>query len=160
MAATPSGKGYWLVASDGGIFSFGDAKFYGSTGAIRLARPITAMAATASGRGYEFVASDGGVFSFGDAHFYGSAAGSGARIVGLASTPTGKGYWMVSSIGQVFRYGDAPSYGDARTSGATDVIGIAATSPPIAPELLGATRAASSGLMALDGNASSLIYKP
>ncbi|MDA8209596.1 MAG: hypothetical protein M0Z92_11430, partial [Actinomycetota bacterium] len=30
------GKGYWLVASDGGIFSFGDASFYGSTGAITL----------------------------------------------------------------------------------------------------------------------------
>ncbi|HWE56330.1 MAG TPA: hypothetical protein VG435_12510, partial [Acidimicrobiales bacterium] len=25
IAATPSGNGYWLVASDGGIFSFGDA---------------------------------------------------------------------------------------------------------------------------------------
>ena len=32
MAATPDGKGYWLVASDGGIFAFGDAGFYGSTG--------------------------------------------------------------------------------------------------------------------------------
>ena len=32
MAATPSGGGYWLVASDGGIFTFGDAGFYGSTG--------------------------------------------------------------------------------------------------------------------------------
>ena len=31
MAATPDGDGYWLVASDGGIFSFGDAAFYGST---------------------------------------------------------------------------------------------------------------------------------
>jgi hypothetical protein len=31
MAATPSGNGYWLVASDGGIFSFGDAVFRGST---------------------------------------------------------------------------------------------------------------------------------
>ena len=36
MAATPDGGGYWLVASDGGIFSFGDAGFHGSTGAIRL----------------------------------------------------------------------------------------------------------------------------
>ena len=25
MAATPDGKGYWLVASDGGIFNYGDA---------------------------------------------------------------------------------------------------------------------------------------
>ena len=43
IAATPSGRGYWLVASDGGIFSFGDAHFYGSTGAIRLNRPIVGM---------------------------------------------------------------------------------------------------------------------
>ena len=39
MAATPTGHGYWLTASDGGIFSFGDARFYGSTGASRLNRP-------------------------------------------------------------------------------------------------------------------------
>ena len=32
MAATPSGDGYWLVASDGGVFWFGDARFHGSTG--------------------------------------------------------------------------------------------------------------------------------
>ena len=32
IAATPDGGGYWLVASDGGIFSFGDATFYGSAG--------------------------------------------------------------------------------------------------------------------------------
>ena len=24
------GNGYWLVASDGGIFTYGDAEFYGS----------------------------------------------------------------------------------------------------------------------------------
>jgi hypothetical protein len=44
MAATPDGGGYWLVASDGGIFSFGDADFYGSTGAMALAKPIVGMA--------------------------------------------------------------------------------------------------------------------
>jgi hypothetical protein len=31
IATTPDGKGYWEVASDGGIFAFGDAGFYGST---------------------------------------------------------------------------------------------------------------------------------
>ena len=35
MAATPDDGGYWLVAGDGGIFSFGDAAFHGSTGASR-----------------------------------------------------------------------------------------------------------------------------
>jgi hypothetical protein len=43
MASTPSGNGYWLVASDGGIFAFGDAAFLGSTGALTLARPIVGM---------------------------------------------------------------------------------------------------------------------
>ncbi len=45
VAATPDGKGYWLVASDGGIFAFGDAAFYGSTGALTLNKPIVGMAA-------------------------------------------------------------------------------------------------------------------
>jgi hypothetical protein len=48
MAATPDGGGYWLVASDGGIFSFGDATFAGSMGATRLNQPIVAM--TSMGR--------------------------------------------------------------------------------------------------------------
>jgi hypothetical protein len=29
MAADPATGGYWLVAADGGIFSFGDASYYG-----------------------------------------------------------------------------------------------------------------------------------
>ena len=67
MAATPDGGGYWLVASDGGVFSFGDATFHGSTGGMTLNKPIVGMAATPDGGGYWLVASDGGVFSFGDA---------------------------------------------------------------------------------------------
>ena len=63
----PTAGGYWLVASDGGIFSFGDAQFYGSTGAIHLNQPIVGMAPTPDGRGYWLVASDGGIFAFGDA---------------------------------------------------------------------------------------------
>jgi hypothetical protein len=46
MAATPDGGGYWLVASDGGIFTFGDAAFYGGTGGQHLNRPIVGMAPT------------------------------------------------------------------------------------------------------------------
>ena len=65
-------RGYWLVASDGGIFSFGDATYFGSTGAMHLQRPIVGMASTADGKGYWLVASDGGIFSFGDATYFGS----------------------------------------------------------------------------------------
>jgi hypothetical protein len=46
MAATSDGGGYWLVASDGGIFAFGDAVFRGSTGSIHLNQPIVGMAST------------------------------------------------------------------------------------------------------------------
>ncbi len=73
MTATPDGNGYWLVASDGGVFSYGDATFYGSTGAIHLNKPIVGMAASPTGRGYWLVASDGGIFSYGDAQFHGSS---------------------------------------------------------------------------------------
>jgi hypothetical protein len=113
MAATPSGKGYWLVASDGGIFSYGDAQFYGSTGAIHLNKPIVGMAATPSGGGYWLVASDGGIFSYGDAQFYGStgAIHLNKPIVGMAATSDGGGYWLVASDGGIFNYGDAPFYG-------------------------------------------------
>ena len=69
MDSTPTGKGYWLVASDGGVFCFGDAGFHGSTGAIHLNRPIVGIASTPSGKGYWLVASDGGIFCFGDAEF-------------------------------------------------------------------------------------------
>jgi hypothetical protein len=64
MAATPDGRGYWIVAQDGGVFSFGTAAFYGSTGSIRLNQPIVGMAASPDGRGYWIVARDGGIFAF------------------------------------------------------------------------------------------------
>ena len=67
MAGTPDGNGYWLVASDGGIFNYGDATFYGSTGGMHLNKPIVGMASTNDGKGYWLVASDGGIFSYGDA---------------------------------------------------------------------------------------------
>lgn len=71
-ASAISGRdGYWLVASDGGIFSFGDAAFHGSTGNIRLNKPIVGIM-RGNKEGYWLVAEDGGVFSFGQAPFYGS----------------------------------------------------------------------------------------
>ena len=87
-AAAPT-KGYWFVAADGGIFSFGDAGFLGSTGNLKLNQPIVGMAPTPTGRGYWFVAADGGIFSFGDAYFYGSTGKLKLNrpIVGMAPDP-------------------------------------------------------------------------
>jgi hypothetical protein len=102
-----------MVASDGGIFSYGDSQFYGSTGSLRLNRPIVGLAATADQRGYWMVASDGGIFTFGDATFFGSTGSLvlNKPIVGMAATPSGSGYWLVASDGGIFTFGDAAFYG-------------------------------------------------
>ena len=73
MAAAPGGTGYWLVASDGGVFAYGQAAYWGSTGSLHLNEPIVDMAALPSGAGYFMVGADGGVFSLGGAPFDGSA---------------------------------------------------------------------------------------
>ena len=101
--------GYWLVGRDGGIFSFGDAPFAGSTGAMKLNQPIVGMASNPVGTGYWFVAADGGIFSFGDAKFFGSTGAMKLNkpIVGMAPTPTGQGYYLVASDGGIFSFGDA-----------------------------------------------------
>ncbi|HEX7168042.1 MAG TPA: S8 family serine peptidase [Acidimicrobiales bacterium] len=105
--------GYWMVASDGGLFSFGDAPFHGSAGGTRINSPIVGMARTPTGRGYWMAAADGGVFAYGDATFYGSAGSLPlkAPIVGIAPFPNGRGYWLVASDGGIFTYqhADEPS---------------------------------------------------
>ena len=111
------GNGYWLVASDGGIFSFGDAQFYGSTGGIHLNQPVVGMAATADGNGYWLVATDGGIFTYGDAQFWGSAGSIHLSEPIVAMTPThdGNGYWLVGQDAGVFTYGDAAFSGSAQS---------------------------------------------
>ena len=97
MAPTPDGAGYWMVGSDGGVFSSGDAGFYGSTGNLHLNKPVVGMAATPDGKGYWFVASDGGIFAYGDAGFYGStgAIPSTSRSSAWRRRRTGRatGWW-------------------------------------------------------------------
>ncbi len=107
--------GYWQVAADGGVFTFGSAGFFGSTGSMRLNKPVVGMAITPDHQGYWLVASDGGVFAFGDAGFYGSTGSMvlNKPIIGIIPTLDGHGYWLVASDGGVFAFGDAPFYGSA-----------------------------------------------
>ena len=105
ITANPSGEGYRLVASDGGIFAFGAAAFYGSTGAMALNQPIVAMAISTDGGGYWLVAADGGIFAYGDAGFHGSTGSLvlAKPIVGMAADSATGGYWLVASDGGSFR---------------------------------------------------------
>ena len=128
MAATPTGKGYWMLARDGGVFGFGDAVFHGSTGNLRLNQPVVGLAAHPRGTGYWFVASDGGVFAF-DVPFLGSmgAVPLNQPVVGMAASSSGDGYWLVARDGGIFAFGDARfagSTGDIRLN--QPIVGMAA----------------------------------
>jgi Cu/Zn superoxide dismutase len=119
--------GYWLAATDGGVFAYGNAPFFGSMGGTKLVAPVVAIAATPSGLGYWMVASDGGVFAFGDARFLGSMGGRSLNepIVSLAPTPTGLGYWLVAADGGIFAFGDARFFGSGPPSDTEPVYDIA-----------------------------------
>ncbi|MEU8612167.1 peptidoglycan DD-metalloendopeptidase family protein [Actinoplanes sp. NPDC048791] len=130
IARTAAGQGYWLAAADGGVFSYGDAQFYGSMGGKPLAAPVVGIAATPSGKGYWLVAKDGGIFAFGDAQFYGSMGGKplNAPMVGITPTATGRGYWTVARDGGIFAFGDAQFYGSMGGKPLNaPVVGLAAT---------------------------------
>jgi hypothetical protein len=120
IAATPDGKGYWLLASDGGVFSFGDARFHGSTGGMRLQGPIAGIAATPDGKGYWLVGADGGIFSFGDARYEGNGrwttppypkslfvVAPGPMVAVVAAPGTRPGYWTLNDTGRVTNHGAA-----------------------------------------------------
>ena len=123
------GGGYWLVASDGGIFAFGDASFEGSMGSHHLNEPIVGMAPTHDGRGYWLVASDGGIFAFGDAAFEGSLGSNppSSPITYMAPTSDNNGYWILSQGGTVYGLGDASNYGSVRGA-STPATSLAASS--------------------------------
>ena len=80
----PTPHGYWLVGSDGGIFTFGSAQFYGSTGSLKLQRPVVGIVPTKDDGGYWLDASDGGVFAS-------ATPGFTARSPGLGLHPAGSG---------------------------------------------------------------------
>ena len=87
MAATPDGGGYWLVASDGGIFSYGDAASTGRPVHSTSTPPIIGMAVMPDGGGYWFVAADGGLFNYGDAPSPAAPAGQdlGGPVVAMTT---------------------------------------------------------------------------
>ncbi|HVW33062.1 MAG TPA: Calx-beta domain-containing protein, partial [Acidimicrobiia bacterium] len=106
-------SGYVLAGTDGAVFSYGGAGYFGGAGGRSLPAPVVAVAALPSGGGYWLAAADGEVLAFGAAPFLGSAGDRplSRPIVGMAATPSGDGYWLVSTDGGIFAFGDARFYG-------------------------------------------------
>ncbi len=119
MARTSDGKGYWLLSSQGAIYSYGDAQYYGgaNTGDLNSSETAVGLAATPDGKGYWILANDGAVFSFGDAGYHGGAntgdLTNGQVAKSITADGSGSGYWILSNQGAVFSFGDAPFYGGA-----------------------------------------------
>ena len=75
---SPSGRGYYLVGADGGVFAFGDAKYHGSIPelvAAKQSEPVTSPVVSImaiDNNGYWLVCADGAVYAFGAARFQGA----------------------------------------------------------------------------------------
>jgi hypothetical protein len=94
-------QGYWEVAADGGIFTFGSAPFQGSQGGQGLTAPVVGMSATPDGGGYRVAQTNGIVSSFGDAAPLSTSSGA-LRAVGIAALSNGV-YDEAYSGGQVLK---------------------------------------------------------
>jgi hypothetical protein len=119
VAIVPSAdnKGYFMVASDGGVFAFGDARYSGSCVSIGgCGGPAVAVMPDSTGKGYWLATSNGNVFAFGDASNYGYPGPQSSPVTSAARTPDGKGYWVLLGNGDVYAYGTAMNYGAPSSS--------------------------------------------
>jgi hypothetical protein len=103
--------GYWVLARNASLYSFGDSPFLGGPGEVPA--PVVSMAATRTGQGYWILSATGKLTAFGDATFYGSTEGMklNAPAVRLEPTKSGKGYWIQAADGGIFSFGDAAFFG-------------------------------------------------
>ncbi len=129
-SATPDGAGLYLLGADGGIFTRGTARFFGSIPqvlpGVTLDKPVVGIVATAAG--YWLIAADGGIFAFGDAQFRGSlpevlkGQPADAPVVGAVSF--GNGYLMVGADGGVFNFSNRAFAGSWGGTNVGDVVDI------------------------------------
>jgi hypothetical protein len=133
MASTPDGRGYWLAASDGGVFTFGDAGYYGSASGSVGGKPVVAIASTVDGGGYWLVGSDGAVHNFGDAALLGEPGGQAVAIAqapasawGSSGQAAGGSYWVAGPFGTVTGFGDASFEGDLASPPDAPVVALVA----------------------------------
>ncbi|MCU1465208.1 MAG: hypothetical protein JWM72_1136 [Actinomycetia bacterium] len=124
-AQAANGSGYWLAGSDGGVFAFGTAHFYGSLAGKHLAAPITGIVPTPDDKGYWLTGRDGAVYAFGDATSMGSMAGQAlaAPVIGIAATHPAGGAGGTGPQGPAGTRGATGAAGARGSAGANGTAG-------------------------------------
>jgi hypothetical protein len=135
LVAAADGRGYLVLAADGGVFAYGTA-FPGSA-VDQLGPDEHAVAIDLAGTGVWVLSDRGRVVALGGAPVLGDVAGVGRcswpDAVDLAAMPTGDGYWILTVDGQVWAFGTAPWYGDLEAWSGLPVAGIRPLVLPAAP---------------------------
>lgn len=107
-------RGYDILTSFGGIYSFGDSQYYGNLIDHGYPGPAIGLATTPSGRGYDILTTWGGIYTFGDAQYFGNLVDHSypGTAVALANTPSGHGYAILGPTGSLYTFGDASYFGN------------------------------------------------
>src|ERR1700722_14955509 len=110
LAVSPSGRGCWLLSTDGTVMGRGDAPSLGGPRDLGVAVPSAAVVAAPGGLGDYVAVEGGGIYPFGAAGFFGSLSDAHLNqpIVDMAMRPGGDGYWTMAADGGVFAFGAAP----------------------------------------------------
>ncbi len=109
MVPSADGRGYFMVASDGGVFAFGDARFEGSCVSIGgCSGAAVGVVPDVTGNGYLLVTATGHIYVFGDDREDGEPGPPHNEVVtSVARTFDGDGYWILFANGAVDAFGDA-----------------------------------------------------
>lgn len=129
IVASPTSVGYWVIDSNGSVFSFGNAPFLeGVPQVTHHAVTAVKIEPTVDGAGYWIVDRKGGVHSFGSAPFHGALVDTrpvdGLRVVDFAAGPGSQGYLFLDSDGHVHPFGDVPYFGSPSLFGRVDAVGL------------------------------------
>ena len=86
-----------MVAADGGIFTFGDARYFGSWANQNLPDAVVGLLPTPDGGGYSIVTTDGVVLGLGDAQVFGSLTlnPDATPVSAIIGNGSGTGYWLL-----------------------------------------------------------------
>ena len=114
-AVGPAGPpGYSILNQGGGIYSFGDATYYGNLIDHAYPGPAVGLSETPDGHGYNILTAPGAIYSFGNANYFGNLLDHHypGPATALSFTPSAGGYAILTRGGGIYTFGDARYYGN------------------------------------------------